>query len=191
MKIIIAGGREVVDYAVLLDALARSGYWKAYKRSIEVVCGMARGADLLGKKFAERNGLLVHEFPADWEGLGKAAGFIRNAEMGAFAKAHGGRLLALWDGQSRGTANMIAWARKHELEGYVYRTDKPCRFAEVGDKVFTDFSGKVTAHQVEKIVHSQSQSGTLFKVSPAVPKSAGGGALIDADWFQFRKEDFQ
>ena len=124
MKIIIAGGRDVTDYSVLVAAILESGYWKLYKRDIEVVCGMARGADMLGKEFAERNGLVVHEFPADWKGNGRAAGPIRNAEMGQFTKACGGRLLALWDGVSTGTRGMIAWAYKHKLEHYVYRVDR-------------------------------------------------------------------
>lgn len=188
MRIIIAGGRDVTDYAVLLDALKRSGYWKAYKHNIEVVCGMARGADLLGKKFAERNGLVVHEFPADWDKNGKAAGHIRNAEMGKFAKEHDGRLLALWNGTSVGTKNMIEWASKNNLEGYVYRTDKPCRYASVGDKVFTNFSGKVTSHNITGVVNSPFQSGVLLTLEPAVPMSEGTTALFDADWFQYDKE---
>lgn len=124
MKIIIAGGREVVEYRVILDAIVKSGYWKQYKQTIEVVSGMARGADALGVEFAKRNGLVVHEFHADWDGKGKAAGHIRNAEMGQYAKAHNGALLALWNGVSPGTRGMIAWAEKHCLEHYVYRTDK-------------------------------------------------------------------
>jgi hypothetical protein len=124
MKIIIAGSRSVTDYHIMLDAIVKSGYWKLYKNTIEVVSGMARGADALGVDFAKRNGLVVHEFPANWDGLGKAAGHIRNAEMGVFAKSHGGKLLALYDGVSPGTAGMIAWAKKNGLDHYVHRTDK-------------------------------------------------------------------
>lgn len=123
MKIIVAGGRDVADYNIVRQAVIDSGYWKLYGKSIEVVCGMARGVDLLGYEFAKRNGLKVHEFRPDWDGLGKAAGHIRNAEMGAFAKAHEGRLLAVWDGSSKGTAGMVAWARKNSLQGFIYRTD--------------------------------------------------------------------
>lgn len=123
MKIIIAGGRDVTDYHIMLDAIVKSGYWKRYKNNIEVISGMARGADALGVEFAKRNGLIVHEMPADWDGKGKAAGHIRNADMGKFAKEHDGALLALWDGVSPGTRGMIAWAKKNGLQYYVYRTD--------------------------------------------------------------------
>jgi len=122
MKIIIAGGRNITDYHIVLDAIVKSGYWKLHKQNIEVICGMAKGADMLGMEFAKRNGLVVHEFPADWERLGKAAGYIRNAEMGEYAKAHNGALVALWDGISPGTKNMLAWAEKNSLEHFVYRT---------------------------------------------------------------------
>lgn len=123
MKIIIAGGRDVTDYRIMLDAIIKSGYWKLYKNKIEVISGMARGADALGVEFAKRNGLVLHEFRPDWDGLGKAAGHIRNADMGKYAKAHNGALLALWDGISTGTRSMVAWAEKNKLEHYVYRTD--------------------------------------------------------------------
>jgi hypothetical protein len=123
MKIIIAGGRDVTEYHIMLDAIVKSGFWKLHKNNIEVVSGMARGADTLGVEFAKRNGLVLHEFHADWEGIGRSAGHRRNAQMGQFAKAHNGKLLALWDGVSPGTAGMLAWARQHCLEHYIYRTD--------------------------------------------------------------------
>lgn len=136
MKIIVAGGREVTDYNIVRQAVIDSGYWKLYRKSIEVVCGMALswkwdedpvigGVDRWGYEFAKRNGLTVHEFHPDWKGLGKAAGHIRNADMGKFAKAHGGRLLAVWDGRSTGTGGMVAWARSNALEGFVCRYDAP------------------------------------------------------------------
>ena len=125
MKIIIAGGRDITDYSIVLAAILKSKYWNLYHREIEVVCGMAHGVDALGKEFAERNGLILHEFPADWKTHGRKAGPIRNAEMGNFTKLHGGRLLAIWDGTSIGTKNMITWAEKNDLGHYVYRVNKP------------------------------------------------------------------
>jgi len=44
--------------------------------------------------------------------LGKAAGFIRNAEMAEYADA----LIAFWDGRSKGTKHMIDLAKKHGLK---------------------------------------------------------------------------
>lgn len=185
MKIIIAGGRDITDYEIVRQAVVQSGYWKAYGKMIEVVSGTARGADQLGEELAEKNGLVVHKFPADWNAHGKAAGPIRNAQMGEFTLTHGGRLLALWDGKSVGTKNMIEWAYKHKLPFYVYRTDKPARYVKVGAKLFTDYSGKKSKHTVVEISkdmsNGYSQSNILFKLNPEVPKSSGG--WFDADWF--------
>jgi hypothetical protein len=191
MKIIVAGSREVTDYNIVRQAFIHSGFWRQYRTDIEVISGTARGVDRLGEEFAERNGLRVHRFPADWDKYGKAAGHIRNKEMGKFAKAHDGRLLAIWDGNSLGTKQMIDFAIEIGLGGFIYRTDKPVRYnAKVGDKVRTDFSGKFTEHTiVSRLRDTASQSGVVFQVTPAVPKSGGKDVLIDADWFELIKEE--
>lgn len=107
-KLIIAGGRDFHDYNRLAQVFQNgvTGPLKDYR--VSVVSGMARGADLLGRKYALGVNVQVHEFPADWEGLGKRAGFVRNQQMAEFADG----LLAFWDGQSRGTADMIGRMQK-------------------------------------------------------------------------------
>lgn len=184
MKIIIAGSRDVTQYETVRQAVIKSGYWKEFGKSIEVVSGAARGVDRLGEEFARRNGLIVHRMPADWKAHGKAAGHIRNRKMGDFAKAHEGRLLAIWDGKSPGTKGMINYARDIGLRGFIFRTDKQLRYyAKVGMKVRTNFSGKLTVHQITDILtDTYNQSGVGFLVYPPVPKS--GGEWIDADWFE-------
>lgn len=119
MKLIIAGSRDISDYEIVKQAVIASGYWKEFGRTIEVVSGGARGVDRLGEEFARKNNLKVHRFPADWS-QGKAAGHIRNREMGDFAKASGGRLLALWDGVSPGTKGMVAYAKQIGLKGVLF-----------------------------------------------------------------------
>jgi hypothetical protein len=127
MKLIIAGSRDITDYEVVREAIIESGFWRTYKRDIEVVCGMALswkwhedpligGVDRLGYRFAENNGLTIHEFPANWKKYGKKAGMMRNIEMGEFSDG----LLAVWDGQSTGTKQMIDWASDNGLEYYVF-----------------------------------------------------------------------
>lgn len=58
----------------------------------------------------------VERFPADWDRRGRAAGRIRNREMAKHADA----LIAVWDGESRGTANMILEAHRAGLKVYVH-----------------------------------------------------------------------
>lgn len=114
MKVIIAGGREIDDYELVLKAVLNAGF-----DITAVVSGGARGVDLLGERFAEEAGLKLFKFPADWDKHGRAAGPIRNQVMGDFADA----LIAIWDGQSRGTKHMIDYATKKGLKVYVERTD--------------------------------------------------------------------
>lgn len=99
-KIIIAGSRVIPNREfVLLDLSRRIYDWGG----IEIVCGMARGADLIGKEWAEEAGYPVKAFPADWDKHGRSAGYIRNKEMSEYAD----ELIAYWDGKSNGTKNMI------------------------------------------------------------------------------------
>ena len=106
--VIIAGGREFNDYKLLstkCDTLFSN------KKPTAIVCGEARGADSLGKRYAQERGIPVKSFPADWDKHGKKAGYIRNEEMAQHADA----LAVFWDGKSRGTANMIDLARRYKL----------------------------------------------------------------------------
>lgn len=88
---------------------------------IRIVSGVARGADRLGEQYAKIAGYEVSRFPADWDGLGKRAGYVRNAEMAKYAMADGnyGVLIAFWDGKSKGTKHMIDLAEKNGLEVHI------------------------------------------------------------------------
>lgn len=100
MKIIIAGSRAFTDYPRLKEEIDKVSQDITIT---EVVSGTARGADLLGERWAKENGIQVKRFPADWEKLGKYAGIARNNEMAVYADG----LVAFWDGVSKGTENMI------------------------------------------------------------------------------------
>jgi len=77
-----------------------------------VISGMAKGADLAGKQWAERRDIDVIERPADWS-KGKVAGKLRNIAMADEEDADG--VVAFWDGMSPGTAHMIAYATMRGL----------------------------------------------------------------------------
>ena len=111
MKCIIAGSRHVKDYCHILKAIKLSEF------DIKtVVSGQARGADRLGERWARENEINLKVFPAEWDKYGRAAGIIRNKEMAEHANA----LIAIWDGKSRGTGNMINEANKKGLKVYIY-----------------------------------------------------------------------
>lgn len=100
MNIIVAGGRDFEDYELLRQTL---NYQLITVREPVIVCGEARGADSLGRRYAEEYGLKIKSFPADWAKYGRSAGFKRNLEMANIADA----LIAFWDGKSKGTKHMI------------------------------------------------------------------------------------
>ena len=108
LRLVIAGGREFSNYEILRDACLKV-LLKSQWEDIEIVSGCARGADVLGERFALEQGFVVKLFPADWDRFGKAAGMIRNSEMARY----GNVLIAFWDGKSNGTKNMIAEAKQH------------------------------------------------------------------------------
>ena len=110
MRTIIAGSRDITDQYIVDSAIAESNI-----SITSVVCGEARGVDLLGKRWAKRSRIPVASFPAQWGVHGKAAGFIRNTEMAENADA----LIAIWDGSSRGTKMMIDIAKKKGLVVFV------------------------------------------------------------------------
>lgn len=76
-----------------------------------IIHGAARGADTIGKFVAERIGLKVVGFPADWKRYGRAAGPIRNQQMIDEGKPD--MVLAFHEniGESKGTRDMVARAR--------------------------------------------------------------------------------
>jgi hypothetical protein len=112
MKIIIAGSRHITNYSLVRQAVISSGWWA---KDIEIVSGMAAGVDTLAVEFAKRNSLVLHGFEAEWDYHGKAAGPIRNRKMAEFADA----LIAIWDGQSKGTENMIQEMTKRSKPTYI------------------------------------------------------------------------
>lgn len=113
MKTIIAGSRDYDDYQDFLECMRQC---PLTEKISEIVSGCARGADMLALRYAKDFGLDKKEFSADWNGLGKRAGHVRNAQMADYADA----LIAFWDGRSPGTANMIEEARKRGLAIFIY-----------------------------------------------------------------------
>ena len=115
-RVIIAGSRTFDNYELLKT---KCDMIFLGKRPTAIVCGEAKGADSLGKRYAKERGIDVMSFPADWSAYGKRAGYIRNEEMAKNADA----LVAFWDGTSRGTQHMINLAKQY---GLALRVIKVC-----------------------------------------------------------------
>ena len=108
MKVIIAGSRDFNDYEMLCRVC---NHMLSQQLNVEIVSGAARGADLLGEKYAQEKGFSIKQFKPDWS-IGKSAGFLRNKEMAEFADA----LICFWDKKSKGTKHMIDLATQNNLK---------------------------------------------------------------------------
>lgn len=114
MKTIIAGSRDAT-WEQVLDAV-RACPWS--RDITSVISGGARGADKAGEGWAALMGYEVTKVLPDWGTHGRKAGVIRNREMAKQADA----LIAVWDGQSKGTKNMIVVSENMNLKVFVWRT---------------------------------------------------------------------
>jgi hypothetical protein len=105
MKLIVSGSRH---FSLEQVSRALSLVQHITSQATELVHGDCKGTD----KFAVD--IITHcppkPMPADWS-LGKRGGPIRNARMAKYGEA----LIAIWDGVSDGTRDMILAARKERL----------------------------------------------------------------------------
>jgi len=134
IRLIIAGGRDFVSSESDIEKLYGTN-WNIMCHTMElwrsqfgmpnfVLCGMALGADLMGKHWADCANIEVLKYPAAWRVDGEynpLAGIERNTEMADNAT----HLIAFWDGKSTGTADMIKKARNRGLHVTVIYYNRP------------------------------------------------------------------
>jgi len=116
MKTIIAGSRGLTDVRLVYHAVEQSG-WDIS----EVVSGGAKGIDKAGEIWADNSGIPKKIFKAEWDRYGKSAGHRRNMEMAEYIAPFCGGLLAIWDGKSRGTKDMIEIASQMQLPIFILK----------------------------------------------------------------------
>jgi len=116
MTVIIAGSRSINDLSQVEYAVR--DFLKKYPTFIitRILSGGARGVDRLGVEWAMRNGRDYSVIPADWKKFGRSAGHVRNLEMSKISDA----LIAVWDGASHGTLDMITIMRDLDKPYYIY-----------------------------------------------------------------------
>lgn len=112
MKVIIAGSRNVESYELVKEGIRESGF-----EIDEIVSGHAKGVDSWGELYAQQNYIDLVIFPANWNKYGKSAGHKRNYKMACYAEA----LIAIWDGESKGTKGMIDIAVEKGLKVFVWK----------------------------------------------------------------------
>jgi len=111
MKVLICGSRAINDPTAVLQAIEKSGI-----RPTHIISGGARGVDRLAEEYAASSGIRFTEYLADWDKYGKRAGFIRNCVMIGTADA----VIAVWDGESKGTKHSIEYAKSCGKQVFVY-----------------------------------------------------------------------
>ncbi|MBD1393048.1 SLOG family protein [Mucilaginibacter glaciei] len=109
-NLIIAGGRDFFDYALLKDSVSDLLADKVAEFEIVIVSSTVRGGDMLGEAYACEFGYEVAEFPYDHV-EGDMVECYCNSQMLKFADA----CICFWDGMSKGTKQLIDLATASQL----------------------------------------------------------------------------
>ena len=99
MTLAIIGSRDcpAVDIEEYLDEMPDA-----------IVSGGAKGADTCAREFATRKGIKMIEFLPDYKRYGRSAPLVRNRQIIDCCD----KVLAFWDGKSKGTKYTIDYAEK-------------------------------------------------------------------------------
>ena len=99
MKLAIVGSRNVgsIDISAYISEMPA-----------EIISGGAKGVDTLAAEFAKSRGIKLTEFLADYKKHGRGAPIRRNALIVEACD----KVLAFWDGVSKGTLSSINLAKK-------------------------------------------------------------------------------
>lgn len=121
MRILIAGSRTLQNYTLFKKVVDdyMENWITPFDRDydIEIITGLAlEGPDNMAIRYARERGHGLIGRPALWDKHGKPAGMIRNGAMSKIAEA----AIILWDGESRGTKNMIDLLVKNNIAHLVY-----------------------------------------------------------------------
>ena len=121
-RILVCGGR---DRMLTPDGRARlAGIAGDDMDECEVVHGDATGIDTAASLLAMQSGSSVKPFPADWAGMGRAAGPARNAQMAKYLEPYRqGSVVVAFDGGA-GTENMVKQALGQGLKVVDLRGEK-------------------------------------------------------------------
>jgi hypothetical protein len=117
MKTVIAGSHWISDAGLVERAIA-----EAAERGMHpslVLIGGQRPVDQAARAWAEKRGIEVRLIEANTKGFGIVAYPKRNGELVRDADA----VIALWDGASFDTGNLITIAQRHGIAVYVHQVD--------------------------------------------------------------------
>lgn len=113
MKYLICGSRTYDNFNDFEEKLS----FINWEYDDEIISGGASGADTLVEIYCHKYCLRNTVVKPDWDLFGKSAGFIRNADM---IEMGPDKVIAFWDGKSKGTANTIDLARKKKIDTIIF-----------------------------------------------------------------------
>ena len=111
MKIAVIGSRDIEPQ---IEKIIKDIQKITQEKPI-IISGGAKGADQQAKKAAQRMGWDYEEYRPNYELYGKPATMIRNRQIIEQAEY----ILAYWNGQSKGTAQAIEYAKKKGKKGII------------------------------------------------------------------------
>lgn len=118
VKLAITGSRDIFPNEHYIVWQVLNEYLHKHDSELIIVCGMARGVDMVAYNWAKNYNVPVIEMPAEWDKFGKRAGYKRNIEMIDLAD----EVASFWNGTSSGT--------KHAIN-YAIKKGKPIRFTKI------------------------------------------------------------
>lgn len=108
-------------------------------KHIGIVSGGAKGADTLAEMFANANLLPLTVFKPDWDKYGRSAGFRRNQDIVDASD----EIIALWDGESRGTLDTMSKALQQNKTVFVLLIcNNTVHWLELNNGRYIDFVSK-------------------------------------------------
>ena len=114
MRVLVCGGRDFFNEAVVFSALDRL---REKSPVTMLIHGAAPGADSLAETWAKAHDVIILRYPADWASHGRAAGPMRNEYMLGHSRPE---LVVAFPG-GKGTTDMVVRAQRARL---------PCAFVD-------------------------------------------------------------
>jgi predicted Rossmann fold nucleotide-binding protein DprA/Smf involved in DNA uptake len=102
MKIAVVGSRSLNNYQLVKSILEQYTF-------TQIISGGAKGIDTLAERYSDELGLMKPlVILPDWKRYNRGAGAVRNREIVDTADF----VVAIWDGESKGTKISINYAKK-------------------------------------------------------------------------------
>ena len=98
MKIAVIGSRNIIEADI----------GKYASDADEIVSGGAVGIDTCAAEYAKANSLKLTVFLPEYGRYGRGAPIVRNKQIVDYAD----KIIAFWDGKSKGTLSVIKYAEK-------------------------------------------------------------------------------